>query len=538
MASFDFLVLRFFVDLAPAFFSISPMQSIQNKFVRPVLSTLTLSAALLAVGSLNAEVRMPSIFSHNMVLQQGTDVPVWGWASEGEPVTVICQGKSAQTIAKGGKWMVKLKKLDLATAERPEKLVILGKNTIEYTNVLVGEVWLASGQSNMEWPLSKAYEPQADIDSSANPNFRLFTVDKCKSDKPLDDLKTPKEWAVCGPTNSPSFSAVGFYFGRALQKAKQVPVGVIHTSWGGSPAEVWMDQETLSANPSYKRDILDKSPAALESYNKALEAYKQKAADAKAKGQKYTNAVPRIPWVPCELYNGMIHPLAPFAVKGSIWYQGESNAGRAYQYRTLFADMIKNWRKVWKQSEFDFMLVQLAPFRSKADQLVESEWAELREAQLLSTKVLSHVGMAVITDVGEENDIHPRKKAPVGERLALAARGIAYKEKGLVYSGPLYKSKVIKGDKIVLSFDHVGNGLVARDGDLTGFAICGADKKWVAANAKIEGKNVVVCSPQVKAPVAVRFGWANFPIVNLWNKNGLPATPFRTDDFPMITKPK
>ena len=514
------------------------MQSIQNKFVRPVLATLTLSAALLATGSLNAEVRMPSIFSHNMVLQQGTDVPVWGWAAEGEPVTVICQGKSAQTVAKGGKWMVKLKNLDLATAERPEKLVILGKNTIEYTNVLVGEVWLASGQSNMEWPLSKAYEAQADIDNSANPNFRLFTVDKCKSDKPLDDLKTPKEWGVCGPTNSPSFSAVGFYFGRALQKAKQVPVGVIHTSWGGSPAEVWIDQQTLSSNLEYKHDILDKSTAEMEKFNKASESYKQKVAEAKANGQKYTNAAPRIPWVPCELYNGMIHPLAPFAVKGSIWYQGESNASRAYQYRTLFADMIKNWRKVWKQSEFDFMLVQLAPFRSKADQLVDSEWAELREAQLLSTKVLSHVGMAVITDVGEENDIHPRKKTPVGERLALAARGIAYKEKGLVYSGPLYKSKVIKGDKIVLSFDHVGDGLVARDGDLTGFAICGADKKWVVANAKIEGKTVVVCSPQVKAPVAVRFGWANFPIVNLWNKNGLPATPFRTDDFPMITKPK
>jgi sialate O-acetylesterase len=235
----------------------------------------------------------------------------------------------------------------------------------------------------------------------------------------------------------------------------------------------------------------------------------------------------------------MIHPLVPYAVKGAIWYQGESNAGRALEYRSLFLDMIKNWQVRWQQPEFYFMAVQLAPFMAKKAEPEESAWAELREAQLLATKVPG-IGMAVITDVGDVDDIHPRKKAPVGERLALAARGIAYQERGLVYSGPVYKQMTTQAGKAILSFDHVGDGLEARGGELKGFAICGEDRKWVWAKAEITGKNntVTVSHPAVAKPVAVRFGWANFPEVNLWNKNGLPATPFRTDDFPMVTAPK
>jgi sialate O-acetylesterase len=232
----------------------------------------------------------------------------------------------------------------------------------------------------------------------------------------------------------------------------------------------------------------------------------------------------------------MIAPLIPVAIKGAIWYQGESNAGRAHQYRSLFADMIKNWRQDW-DNDFTFLLVQLAPFKKIETQPGDSDWAELREAQLLATQKLPKVGMAVITDVGEENDIHPKKKAPVGARLALAARSIAYGEK-IEYSGPVFRSLKIKGHEAVVSFSHVGRGLEARGGELRGFAICGDDRKWVWGKAEIRGSTVVVTSPEVAKPVAVRYGWANYPVVNLWNKDGLPATPFRTDNFPMITAPR
>jgi len=241
----------------------------------------------------------------------------------------------------------------------------------------------------------------------------------------------------------------------------------------------------------------------------------------------------------------MIAPLLPYGVKGAIWYQGESNAGRANQYRTLFADMIRNWRQDWGQGDFSFLAVQLAPYdKSKkrpleaiTEQPGDSDWAELREAQMLITKTLPKTGIAVITDVGEKDDIHPKKKEPVGARLALAARGIAYGEK-IEFSGPVYKSMKVKGNEAIFSFGHDRSGLEARDGELKGFAICGADKRFIWAKAEIHGDKVVVSSTEVSQPVAVRYGWADFPVVNLWNKAGLPASPFRTDDFPMITKPR
>ena len=233
----------------------------------------------------------------------------------------------------------------------------------------------------------------------------------------------------------------------------------------------------------------------------------------------------------------MIAPLIPYAIKGAIWYQGESNAGRAEQYRSLFADMIRNWRRDWSNDDLTFLCVQLAPFTAIKDQPGESDWAELREAQWLATKNLPQVGMAVITDVGDPKDIHPKQKQPVGARLALAARGIAYKEK-IEFSGPIYRRSEIKGDKMVLHFDHTGKGLEARDGELKGFAICGEDRKFVWTKAEIVRDTVVVSSSEVAKPVAVRYGWANCPVVNLWNKDGLPASPFRTDDFPMITAGK
>ncbi len=487
-----------------------------------------------------ADIKLPVIFTQNMVLQQGMPVPVWGWADEGESVTVQFQGQRVTTTAKDGKWMVKLKPLK-ASAD-PDSLICDGRNRVKLDNVLVGEVWICSGQSNMEFHMTSAFQGETDIKTSANPNIRLFTVVKARSEEPYDDLKQAWNvgkfaWQECDAQSTPDFSAVAYYFGRALQKARNVPVGLIHTSWGGSPAEVWMSQQALEATPVYKSEILDPFPAQLEQFKIKKAKYDADLAAAKKAGTKFTERAPNL-WRPTELYNAMIHPLIPFAIKGAIWYQGESNAGRAYQYRSLFVDMIKNWRKDWGQGDFAFMAVQLAPFKKIKDQPADSDWAELREAQLLATTKLRNVGMAVITDVGEENDIHPKKKGPVGERLALAARGVAYGEK-IEFSGPVFKNLKVKKNEAILTFDHVGSGLEAKDGELKGFAIAGADKKFVWAKAEIQPNNtIVLTAPGVDKPVAVRFGWADYPVVNLWNKDGLPATPFRTDDFQMITGPK
>jgi len=480
---------------------------------RLVSSSVFLALAVFA-STVRADVRLPALFSDNMVLQQGMRVAVWGWAEDGEEVSVNFRGDTVKTKAKNGKWMLKLNKLK---AGGPDTLTIQGKNRVEIKNVLVGEVWICSGQSNMEWPLDKSFESGPDIAASANPMLRLLVVPKTKADAPRDDVKA--SWKESGPQTVPGFSAVAYYFGRDLQKALNVPVGLIDTCWGGSPAEVWMSDRVLTGNRDYKRDIMD-------SYAEAV---------ARASGS--TNKGQRPGWKPTELYNGMIAPLIPYGIKGAIWYQGESNAGRAHQYRTLFADMIKNWRDDWGLGNFTFLAVQLAPFKDIKAQPAESDWAELREAQFLATKTLPNVGLAVITDVGEEKDIHPKKKAPVGGRLAIAARGIAYGQT-IEHSGPIYKSLKIKGDKAVVSFEHTDGGLESRGGELKGFAICGSDRKFVWAKAEIDGEKVTVSSAEVPQPVAVRFGWADFPVVNLWNRAGLPACPFRTDDFPMITAPK
>lgn len=484
-------------------------------------------------GTVRADVRLHALFSDQMVLQQKKAVPVWGTADPGEQVTVEFRGRRVQAVARDGQWKVSLPKMD---AGGPDILTVTGKNKIELTNVLVGEVWVCSGQSNMEWPLRSTFEPEKAIAASGNPAIRLFTVPKLKSDQPLRDVQS--RWVVCGPETAAGFSAVAYYFGRDLQRALGVPIGLIHTSWGGSPAEVWMSSDVLQGNSEYKSAILDGYARSLQRYQDELAKYEAEMAELKKQGKTSDKKPPGRPfWKPSELYNGMIAPVIPYAIQGAIWYQGESNAGRAYQYRTLFADMIRNWRRDWGQGDFPFLLVQLAPFRKIKNEPGDSDWAELREAQALATKVLPKVGMAVITDVGEQDDIHPRKKEPVGARLALAARGIAYGER-IVHSGPVFKKLVVRGNKGVISFDHAGSGLEARGGPLTGFAIAGADRKFVWANAEIKGDTVEVSSPEVKEPVAVRFGWADYPVVNLWNKEGLPASPFRTDDFPMVTGPK
>jgi sialate O-acetylesterase len=506
--------------------------------------TRVLFVVALGVLSASAEVQLHNLFTDHMVLQRGTSVPIWGWAGDGEKVTVEYRGETASTTARKGKWMVKLGKMDVGA---PGTLRVSGEkdgkhSTVSVSDVVVGEVWVASGQSNMEWPLRSSFQATNDIANSANAQIRLFTVPKLKLNSPTNNVNG--KWQLCGPDSAPGFSAVAYYFARDLQKALGVPVGVIHTSWGGSPVEVWIREEMMANNKEFKRDILDTHTASAERAKVAIAQWEKEAADAKKSGQPFTKRRPGVAWKPAELYNGMIGNIIPYAIKGAIWYQGESNAGRAWQYRRLFATMIENWRHDWNR-DFTFLEVQLAPYDMSRKRSLEeitaapgdSAWAELREAQYLATENLKKVGMAVITDVGDKDDIHPTKKQPVGARLALLARKIAYGEK-IVADGPEFDEAKFKDGKAILSFDHVGGGLEARGGKLTGFAIAGEDKKFVWADAKIEGDKVIVSSPNVPKPAAVRYGWSDFPVVNLFNKDGLPATPFRTDDWPMTTKPK
>lgn len=465
----------------------------------------SLLGAALAAGSVTPSlgaVKLAGMFTDNAVLQRDMPIPVWGTAKDGEKVTVKFSRQTVSTKARDGKWMVRLKS---AKAGGPYTMTVSGENTIELKNILVGEVWICSGQSNMEFGLVSAANGKEVIDASRDPKLRLCSVTRVCTDKPQDDVKC--SWAESTPDTTPWFSAVGYFFGRDLRKSLDVPIGLVNSSWGGSFAEAWTSPAILKARPD-----LNGIPASLS-------------------GQA--------PHIPSGLYNGMLRPLAPYAIRGAIWYQGESNAGQAYKYRELFPTMIKNWRDDWGEGDFPFFFVQLAPFEFEPIGAVpkNSTWAELREAQLLTSQTFPKTGMAVITDVGDATNIHPTRKQPVGERLSLLARATVYGQK-IEYSGPVYKSMQVRDDSAILSFDHVGGGLVAQGGPLKGFAISGADGKFVWAHASIVGDRVVVSSPRVSNPVAVRYGWANCPDVNLFNAEGLPATPFRTDDFQMITGPK
>jgi sialate O-acetylesterase len=444
------------------------------------------------VPAARADVKPHALFGEGIVLQRGQDLYVWGTADPEEKVTVeLSTGRSGTAVGaaadKDGKWKLKLP--PIKEAGGPYQLTVQGKNKIVLKDVYVGEVWVCSGQSNMEWRLDKCADKDKHIENSKNPKIHLFTVPRSRPKEPQTQLNG--KWVECGPDTVGPFSGVAYFFGRDLQKALNVPVGLIHTSVGGTASEEWTSMKVLDANPEHKGKI----------------------------GNQAT------------LYNGMIAPLIPYAIKGAIWYQGESNAGRAELYRTAFPLMIKNWRDDWGQGDFPFLFVQLAPYEKAG-----GDWPRLREAQLMTLKV-PNTAMAVITDVGEKNDIHPPRKEPVGARLALAARAVAYKEK-IEYSGPLFDKMQTDGDKAVLSFTHVGKGLECKGETLTGFTVAGEDKVFHEAKAEIKGDKVVVTCDKVHRPVAVRFGWANYPVVNLWNKDGLPASPFRTDDWPKEASPK
>lgn len=462
-----------------------------------------------------AEIKLPAVVGDNMVLQEGEPAPIWGWVDPETEVHVVFDGKTYKTKAdQDGRFQVDLEPSE-ADSE-PSNLVIettAGDRT-ELKNILVGDVWVCSGQSNMEWPVARATDAEKEIAAADHPGIRIFKVERAVADAPKTDCKG--SWVVCSPETIGDKTAVGYFFARALNQELKKPIGLLQTSWGGTPAEAWTSREALEAEPSLKPP--------LDRWDKAAEAPQQAES----------------PHRPANLYNAMIAPLLPYAVKGAIWYQGESNVGRAVQYRTVFPTMIENWRAVWNKPGLPFGFVQIAPYKYNRDnpnpgREVE-RCAELWEAQVMTLQKLDNVGMAVTTDIADLPDIHPTNKQDVGHRLALWARATVYGDDALVYSGPIYKSMQKEGNKIRLSFDHAA-GLKASDGkDLNEFTIAGADENFVPAKATIDGETIVVESADVADPVAVRFGWHELAQPNLVNAAGLPASPFRTDDFKALTE--
>lgn len=460
--------------------------------MRPITARLLLFGATLSSAVLHAKVKPNVLFTDGAVLQRGQSVPVWGTANDGEKVTVEIAGQTATTTAQGGKWKLELKPLK---AGGPFSMKISGDNEVTVNNLLVGEVWVASGQSNMEWTINASFQPEVEKPKAKFPQIRMITAKKVASLTPLDEVQG--KWQECSPETVGGFSAVAYYFARDLHAKLGVPVGIISTSWGGTPAQAWTSAEGFEGQPE------------LKGYADQIKAAAEKPPE-NGSG----------PHFPGALYNAMIAPVIPYGIKGVIWYQGESNAGQSKQYQTLFPAMIADWRTKWKLGDFPFLYVQIAPFKGQPP--------EIREAQFLTLAKSKNTAMAVITDYGDANDIHPKQKEPVGNRLSLAARALAYGEK-IVYSGPLYQEMKAVGGKAWIRFSDVGGGLVAKDGDLKGFTLAGADGKFIPAKAVIEGDKVVVSAEGVADPKAVRYGWENVPDVNLFNKEGLPASPFRTD---------
>ena len=647
-------------------------------------SAITLTMGFLLMGSnLSAEVTLPMVIGSHMILQRNEHVKIWGWADQGERVTVSVAGQSVRTKTdKEGRWEVTLEPMQ---AGGPLEMKIEGKNLITLKDILIGDVWICSGQSNMEWTVNNSNNADEEIENAYYPQIRLFEVPNNVRFQPADDIPSG-EWKVCSPESVRNFSAVGYYFGRQIHQETGIPIGLISTNWGGTNVETWTSAEMSQNDPEMKEAVdgiedmdMDKLMAVLEERRKEMLSSLGELEPGMVNGnplwaagqidlsawkhmevpglweQKGLNGVDGVVWFrksviltgeeaesgavlsmgaiddsdqtwingmeagstinqydkarvyrigpeklkegeniiavrvedtgggggfwgeademvlktasrniplagewlyrvssegfkanienavnpnsrPTLLFNGMIHPLLNYKVAGAIWYQGEANAGRAYKYRTRFTNLIKDWRNQWDNPELGFYFVQLANFMQPRVQPGESEWAELREAQLMALS-LPKTGMAVTIDIGEANNIHPRNKQDVGKRLALAALHDTY-GKDVVYSGPVFQSMQVEGDRVVVSFDPMGSGLLVRDkyGYVKGFAVAGTDRVFHWARGMQDGNRIVLQSDQVKNPVAVRYGWADNPDdVNLYNLEGLPASPFRTDEWPGIT---
>ena len=511
------------------------------KILPEIIRLLPVIAVMLSANVLRAEVKLASPFTSHMVLQRDLKVPVWGVAEPGEQVTVEFAGQKKLVKADAdGQWRVDLKPLKASAESRT--LLVTGSKTaqpIKLDDVVVGEVWLASGQSNMDFSVSKKVKyfsgvtnEEQEIATANYPLIRMFTGTAIRAYEPQS--RVPGEWLVCSPATVPAFSAVGYFFARELQKKIKIPVGIVTLSYGASTAEAWIRRETMAADSQLK-PMLDHFDAAVQTFRTnpppvvaAPRSEDVSATNAAPGGRRRGGGPPRDPVQDQHnatvLFNGMIHPVIPFALRGVIWYQGESIVGGA-EGRALYphvqAALVNDWRTLWGQGNFPFYIVQLAALKAN------SNGPEVREAQA-TVLSLPNTGMAVTIDIGDPKDVHPHNKQDVGDRLARIALANVHKRK-LEFSGPMYDSMKVQGGAVRLNFTHLGGGLVAKGGPLKWFTVAGADGKFVPADAKIVGKTVVVSSADVVAPVAVRYAWDSYPEgCNLYNTDGLPAAPFRT----------
>ena len=501
-------------------------------------------ATLLVATTLHADVRLPQIFGDHMVLQREMPIPVWGWADPGEKISVtLGSGDAASTVAgDDGKWSVKL---PAQKAGGPVSLTVKGNNTLTLTEILIGEVWLCSGQSNMQWTVSSSNDFENERAAADYPRIRHIAIPRRPAGFPEDDVEA--DWTVCSPDTVGSYTAAGYFFGRTLHKELDVPVGLINSSWGGTRIEPWTPpcgfagieeladilkqvELTNPANGGYQ--------AKLAAFLDRLDAWMKEAKTA-CDDELPLDPPPAYPaeiqpltshQSPTTLYNGMIHPLVPFAIRGAIWYQGESNHSEGMLYYHKMRALIGGWREVWNQGEFPFLYVQIAPYQygNESPSILPIFW----EAQNKSLDIPG-TGQVVIHDIGNLQNIHPKNKQDVGARLALIALAKTYGKPEIVYSGPTFKSLQVEGDKLRVNFDHVGGGLVSRDGKpLNWFEIIGEETDFVPAKAEIDGDSVVLSSPQIKKAAAMRFAWHKLAEPNLANKEGLPAVPFRAGEVP------
>ncbi|TWT79439.1 hypothetical protein CA13_08400 [Planctomycetes bacterium CA13] len=495
---------------------------------------LVLIVPLFAIGA--EEAKLAQVFSDHMVLQREKPIPVWGWGGKGDHVNVeFAEQKKGTTVDTHGKWMVELDPLP-ANAE-PSELVVTFPDGAAVTihDVLVGEVWLGSGQSNMQMTVSAAKDFETEQAAAALPLIRMFKeVSKAEKEPNLD---ASGEWLVCSPKTVGSFSATLFFFGRELHRELNVPVGLINSSVGGTPIESWIAAESQRQHPQLRstleptRAVAPTEEQLKANYAKALQNWEKRLAKAKAEGKKAPKK-PKDPLVTLarkgkagQLFNGKISPLVPYAVRGALWYQGEANShpGKGFAYQYQLPLLVSDWRARWGD-EFPFAWVQLPNYNRPGE-----DWSLVQEA-MLRTLRLPKTGMAITVDIGEPTNIHPKNKQEVGRRLSLWALGDVYGNEVEATSGPLPTGHQIRGSNVILSFSHTNGGLKAKGGDLKGFEIVGEDNKWVAADARIEGSKVSVSSPSVAKPIAVRYAWAPNPDCNLYNGAGLPASPFRTKE--------
>ena len=507
--------------------------------MKPSICIFTAFLMGLGCSALRAEVSVPNVFSDHMVLQRNQENPVWGKADPGEKVVVSIAGQVHEAKAgKDGSWRVRLK--PLTVADGPCKLVVKGKNTLVFEDVLVGEVWMCSGQSNMGWAINNINDSDMEIATADYPHLRLLQVPHVGTQEPQFNIDAT--WKVCTPESVDGFTAPGYLFGRDLQQILKVPVGLIYNAWGGSDLEAWLPIKVLedAGQDEYLAEWAEYLSTYTDETLKKNEAEYEKWIAAGQPGKKRFKPVDdrTAQKRPANIYNGKLYPTIGYGIKGVIWCQGESNIGRAYEYRSLFPLLINKWRKWWEDDDLPFYWIQLADHNDEKPEPGESFWAELREAQTMAL-ALPHTGEAVVIDLGEARDIHYRNKQPAAARLLRIALANDYGY-DIATGSPRFESMTVENGKAILTFNHVATQLYAFDvPEIKGFAIAGKDKKFYWAEAKIVGRNKVeVWSDAVPDPASVRYGWADNPVVNLYDRLGLPVTPFRTDDWPTGTMGK